>query len=328
MRRARLLAAICASALVPATAPASSPSFVPNPRQAFQGYVAINAPRPDVPVGALWIDGFGPTGSAAPLDNLETVRSLNGVTIDKGLQLALTAGLFSMFGIEPRLRDRYTARFTDLTIVRVKEVSQLAGPKGEPRIIEALKAASITISRDGEIGLSARTTGWQQRDIEGVSSNGRSRNYAIEGRNLFIAMRIATPRLVTGKESALDITSAGPANARARIDDYLITMEESSCAAGSRMHCPPASYGVVKLNSYPVSKPQKQVESKLEAETKLTLPVPVADGDGGLFDSLIVRWVAPCGVRRAEHCRKEPRLLVRYVGTALEDFTSPDAKGW
>lgn len=322
------MAAVCATMMIPAGAPASSPSFIPSPRQAFEGYVAINAPRPDVPVGALWIDGYGPTGNAASADNLETVRSLNGVTIDKGLQLALTAGLFSMFGIEPRLRDSYTARFTDLTIVRIKDVSRLAGPKGEPRIIEALKAASITISTDGEIGLSARTTGWQQRDIEGVSSNGRSRNYAIEGRNLFIAMRIATPKLVTGKERTLNITSTGTAEAAARIDDYLISMAPSSCAAASQMHCAPASYGVTKLNSYPASGSREQVKSSREAETRLALPVPVADGNAGLFDSLIVRWVPPCGVRRAEHCRKEPRLLVRYVGTSLEDFPSPDAKGW
>lgn len=328
MRRRRFLAALCACSTLLAAPAAAAPTFVPSPRQAFEGFVAIDAPRPEVPVGALWIDGFGPTGEAASAHNLETVRSLNGVTIDKGFQLALTLGLFNLLGIEPRLRDRYTARFTDLTIVRVKDVSRLAGPKGEPRIIEALKAASVIVSSDGEMGLNGSTIAWQQREIEGTTANGRTRNYAIEGSDLFVAIRVATPKLVTGKQRELDIVRTGGNDPVARIDDYLIVMSGSSCVLPDELQCSPASFGVSKLNSYPVAAPAEQVTASIEGETRIPLPVPVADSEGGLFDAVMVRWIAPCGVRKVEFCKKQPRLLARFTGTRLEDFRSPNAKNW
>jgi hypothetical protein len=324
-----LLVALCAcSTLGSSPLGAAAPAFVPSPRQAFEGFVAINAPRPEVPVGALWIDGFGPTGPAASADNLETVRSLNGVTMDKGLQLQLTAGLFSLLGVEPRLRDRYTARFTDLTIVRVKDISRLEGPKGEPRITEAVKAASIIVSTDGEIGLNGHTIGFQQREIEVSTSNGRTRNYAIEGRDLFIAMKVATPTLVTGTEQPLEVERRAPDEASARIGDYWITIKTALCPPPAQSAICPATYGITKLNSFPFSTPPEQINASLEAETRLPLPVPVADERGGLFDALMVRWIAPCTVRKADHCRKDPRLVARFVGLRLEDLKSPQAKGW
>lgn len=204
MSHGRILTALFASTLLMAGPADGALPFVPSSRQTLEGFVAINAPRPNVPVGALWIDGYGPTGEGASPDNVETVRNLGGVTIDKGLQLSLTVDLFNLLGIEPRLRDRYTAQFTDLTIVRVKDVLRLAWPKGEPRIVDALKAGTVIVSTDGEIGLNGRTLGWQQREIEATTANGRTRNFAIEGRDLFVAFRVATPKLVLDKARELD----------------------------------------------------------------------------------------------------------------------------
>src|SRR4051812_48418383 len=135
-----LLAVAGAAALSACVSASAASDFAPNPRQAFDGFVGINPPRADVPVGALWINGFGPTGEGTAADNLETVKSLNVLSIDKNLQLELTFGLLNLLGIDPKARDHYTARFTDLSVVRVKDLTRLAGVKGEPRIVEALKA--------------------------------------------------------------------------------------------------------------------------------------------------------------------------------------------
>ncbi len=326
VRRRPGLSLLLTSALLAAPAEAA-PSFVPSPRQAFEGFVAINAPRPDVPVGALWIDGYGPTGEAATPDNLETVRSLTGVTIDRGLQLSLTIGLFNMLGIEPRLRDHYTARFTDLTIVRVKDIARLTGPKGEPRIFEALKAGSVIVSTDGEMGLNGRTLGWQLRNFEATTANGRTRNYAIEGRDMFVAVRVVTPKLVAGKERELDIAQAAN-KASARIGDYLVVMDGGNCSPAADRQCIPASAGVIKLNSYAISAPAEQMALDSNATARIGLPVPVADEMGGLFDALIVRWIAPCAIRNKPQCGKRPRLFAHFEGTRLEDLRSPHGKGW
>lgn len=171
-----LLAMIAAVALLLPTDIWASPNFAPNPRRAFDGFVAINPPRADVPVGALWINGYGPTGDGAAKENLETVRSISSLSIDKNLQLSLNLGILDLLGIDPEARDHYVARFSDISILRVKDLSKLTGVKGEPRIIEALKAGTVTVSSDTDVGLSGQTLGQQWR-VTGSSQNDRSRTY-------------------------------------------------------------------------------------------------------------------------------------------------------
>lgn len=317
----RLLFALLAA--VPAGAN-TAPDIVPKASQAFEGFVAINAPRPEVPVGALWIDGFGPTGEAASPDNLETVRSINGMTIDSNLQLSLTAGLFNLIGIDPRFRDRFSARFSDLTIVRVREISKLSGPRGEPRIVEAIKAASVTVSTDGEIGLNARAIGWQLRNVSAETTNGRTRGSTMEGRDLFIAMRVATLRLVLSKERRLELTRND--NERfARLDDFRIAVRAGQCGNTSTCAEPPSA-GVIKMSSHPQDKPASTMPFNVKGEVELTLPVPIADGQGGLFERMLIERPRGCGQSADERCDRY--ITVRYAGQRLADFKSPSAKGW
>jgi hypothetical protein len=239
----RLLPLICASILLTPQSSAAAPDFAPNPRQAFEGFVAINPPRADVPVGALWIDEYGPSGEGADKDNLVTVRSLNGLTIDKNLQLSLNLGLLQLFGIDPKARDHYTARFTDLSLVQVKDVSKLAGIKGEPRIIEALKAGSVTISSDSEIGLNGQNMPWQRSAAQASGIADRTHTYAIEAHDMFIAIQVTTPELTRSKEQQLRIIDDGRS---ARLDDFLIVINRDQCPAAGL--CRPR-FGIMKINT-------------------------------------------------------------------------------
>src|SRR5690348_12347357 len=121
-----LLALTSAVALFTETCAVAAPSFAPSPRQAFEGFAGINPPRADVPLGALWIDAYGPTGEPAATENIEPVRSLNGLTIDKNLQLSLSFALFDLLGSGPKARGHYSARFTDLWIIRVRNLTKLS----------------------------------------------------------------------------------------------------------------------------------------------------------------------------------------------------------
>lgn len=298
----------------------AAPDFAPNPRQAFDGFVAINPPRVDVPVGALWIDGFGPTGSGAAQENLETIRSLNGLTIDKNLQLSLSLGLFNLLGIDPKSRDHYTARFTDLSIVRVKDVSQLPGIKGEPRIVEALKAGSMTISSDSEIGVNGQSIAWQQSNVQGSGASDRGRTYSIEARDVFIAIHVATPELTQSKERLLDLREDGRS---ARIDDFLIVLGRDVCAAEP---CSP-KLGIAKINTQ-LAPSVDTVAMQQSGETRLSLPIPISDGQGGLYSTLAVKWIAPCAVMRGDNCGRAGRLAVHYEGVRLQDSKKLDAKSW
>lgn len=319
--KAWLLFALLAA--VPAGSGAA-PDFVPKPSQAFEGFVAINAPRPEVPVGALWIDGYGPTGEAASADNLETVRSLNGMTIDRNLQLSLTAGLLDLIGIDPRIRNRFSARFSDLTNVRVKDVSKLSGARGEPRIVEAIKAASVTVSSDGEIGLNARTMGWQLREVRAETVNGRTRSSMIEGRDLFIAMRVATLTLVRSKERKLNLTYSGDDRV-ARLDDFRIVLRPGQCENAATCAEPPSA-SVIKISSHPQDKTALAIPFDGDGEVELVLPVPIADGRGGLFERMLIERPPGCGRSADDRCDRF--ITVRYAGERLADLKSPSAKGW
>jgi hypothetical protein len=317
----RLLAIAIAASLALAASTTLAQDFAPNPRQAFQGFAGINPPRAEVPVGALWVNEYGPIGEGASIDNLETVRSLSSVSIDKNLQLALTVGLLNLLGIDPSARSHYTAHFSDLAIIRVKDPDKLPGVKGEPRILEALKAGSVSVSSDSDLGLNGQKAGWQS-SITGTMTGERSRSFSIEAHDMFIAIHVATPERTTSAEKELRISDDGKS---ARLDGFLLVISRDHCSS-SRSLCLP-QIGIAKLNSETVSAVEP-VQLPSDGRAELKLPVPVSDGEGGLYDKLELRWVFPCADRKADGCGKQPRLTARYEGTRLVDFASPRAKNW
>ena len=317
-----VLALLCLAPIGCGSSLQAAPDFAPSPRQAFDGFVAINPPRPDVPVGALWIQGFGPTGSGADKDNLETIRSVNSLTIDKTLQLSLSLGLFDLIGIDPKLRDHYVARFSDLSIVRVKDLSKLEGMKGEPRLVEALKAGSITISSDNGFGLTARTIGFEQNDAVGSTSNDKARAYSIEARDMIIAIRVATSELIWSKEQELRLSDD---LRTAQIDDFLLLVSQDKCTT-MPPPCRPA-VGIAKRNTYGTVQAATS-DLGMDFTARLPLPIPIADQQGGLFDSLYLRWVSPCSDEKTGGCRSRPRLFARYEGSRLTDLKMTKVRGW
>ena len=317
-----LLAIAAATALCLAAVAPAAPEFAPNPRQAYEGFHGINPPRADVPVGALWINGYGPSGAGAGSDNLETVKSLSILSIDKNLQLELSLGLLNFLGIDPKARDHYTAHFSDLTIVRVKDISRLPGTKGEPRIVEALKAGTVAISSDSEIGLNGQLSTWQTSNVSGSTTNERAKTYSIEAHDMFIAIHVATPELTQSKEQELRL---GRDLKSARIDDFMVVISPGRCAGGPQA-CSPC-FGVAKINTQTAA-PAETIAEDSNGEARLHLPVPTSDGQNGLFDTLALRWLSPCGQHQTDGCRREPRLFAHYEGTRLQDLTGVRARNW
>jgi hypothetical protein len=233
--------------------------------------------------------------------------------------------LFDLFGIEPRLRHHYSARFTDLSIIRVKDISRLAGPHGEPRIIEAMKAASIQISSDGEVGLNGRT-GWLLQDYEGTTNNASGKRYNIEGRDLFIAIRIATQELVASDPQQLRLEQDGD-DRTGRIDDFEIRVRQEGCP-GSADCSAPVSVAVTKLSTHPSEPATEFVSVDPAGGAKLQLPVPIADHEGGLYTHLTVHWLPSCRVRKERGCGSTPKLFAGYEGERVKDLSRPDMARW
>lgn len=340
-----------ASILAASAAHAAVPDFVPTSGKIFEEYHAMDQPRTDVPVGALWIQNYGPTGEGAAADNLETIKSLTGVAINNDLQLSLTAGLFTLFGLDPSYKNRVTAKFTDIAIVRVKDMAKLTGPSEEPRIYEALKAGTITITTDNSIGLDldagARARGLP---VLGRLDTGRNKSLTIDGRDMFIAYRVATLKAVHGKADEVRMRLAN-VGGEATISEYRIVLDTAelekcmaeaagaeqvkACEAGKDV-----GLVVLKAGSQAANPPGAPAVtynlSRDAGQSKmLPLPVPVADGRGGLFTSMLVRLdLDNAGAKGSDLTKArvglggKSRLTVSLRGTRLETLTDPQARGW
>src|SRR4051812_23780755 len=233
MRRRSLRRRVLACALPLATlACASAPAFVPRPGEVYHGFSAMAEPKPELPVGALWVQGYGPYGEGAAADNLVTMRGLSGFTATGDLQLSLTLGLGSLLHIDPQYRTKISARFSDLSVVRVKDVSKLSGPAGQPRIYEALKAGTITVTADKSLGLDFDAQMRTARfPVLGRGDTGRTQSVTIDGKDMFLAYRVVTPLAVRARAESARIRPTEEGGGEVLVHGYRIRV---SALGGSR----------------------------------------------------------------------------------------------
>lgn len=289
----------------------AAPDFVPSPKLAFEGFTAINPPRPEVPVGALWVDGYGATGPKAPDDNVETVRSLTGVNMEKELQLNLSAAILQLVGIDPRYRDRYTARFTDLSIVRVKDPEKLDGPAGELRILEALKAGSVIVSTDGDLGLNAQTLLWGPANSDGNLTSGRRKANSIEGRDMVVAIKVGRLEQSQGRERKVRGVKEGEI-IQLELDGARLSLRRSECRLDPG-GCLAVSAFVGRNADASDTAQWKRLPDE-GSPLRLPLAVPVSDGKGGLYEAIELRR-GPCA---ASDCLQPATISTRLIGSRLK----------
>lgn len=317
--------------------------FVPQPATAFEDFTALREPRAELPLGAVWVQGHGPYGSGAAADNLETVRSLNGFTVNRNLQLSLTLGLFNLLGLDPSLRNQVSARFSDLSIVRVKDLARLEGATGAPRIYEALKAGTITLSTERNMGLNI-----SGNQIPGLGSLlgrgpvGNARTYALEGQDLFIAYRVVTPTRARRhvQELQLERNAVGesrPAGHRVRVDAtaFKICLGRSRDAAAARA-CNEASPLVITYSLRGMSgqeTPEATIRWKPgDPAIRVPLPMPAVIG-GRLVEDLVIdlrieieerRTSAGAGYGLAD----SSEAVIALEGNRLGTLQNPESRDW
>lgn len=337
---ASLLAVAASSAPLPATA---TPSYVPTGTDIFEDYTALSEPRADVPVGALWVQNFGPFGEGAAADNLVTVRSVSGLSLNREQNFRLTLGLLSFLNIDPALRSQVSARFTDLTIVRVKEVAKLPGPSGEPRIYEAIKAGAVTVTLNNDVGTDLGTGfGAGSLPAVGRGQAGRKRSFTIEGRDLFIAYRVVTPKLVKQEPREVELRDDGVSlgSGEYRLAASLGELEKCLCTARSTAETArciaEAEIPVVLSRPNGSASGESVVRSKLRngVATNIKLPMPISDGAGGVLTSLSAALSLRSSKRDGgqEGCFAtvggKSKIVVTFEGERLESSKSPHARGW
>lgn len=353
MRRLVSAAAFLCLGLNIALAPvgAAVPDFVPQPSDIYERFSAFEEPRSDVPVGALWIQGYGAFGDGAAPDNLATIKSLSGVVMTRELQLGLAAGILNLFGIDPGYKKNISARFSDLTIVKVKDVAKLSGPAGEPRIVEALRAGSITISTDSDISLDLQKRGLPGSfPVTGRTDAGRRKTWTIDGKDMFIAFRVGTLSEVRGEERDFPLRRVG-GQLEAKIDEYRVLLDlpqADRCACPSSPQaagpaCPDENKVWIHIGKDELPTPASPGSTAITvsgeesaAPISLALTVPKADGKGGLFTSLSVRIKSASKrsspeikVPQCDRTAHRPtQLSAAYEGHRVQILSEPKAPGW
>jgi hypothetical protein len=293
----KLTSAIIATATLAGCA--VRPAFVASPTRLYQGYHAMSEPRVDVPVGALWVQGHGPYGPGASPDNLETSRSVSALALTGELQLSLTLGIAAFLHVDPAYRDRITARFSDVSIVRVKDVGKLPGPAGQPRIYEALRAGSVTITADKSLGMNLDASASAQNlGIVSRGQTGRTQSVTIDAKDLYVAFRVTTVTQLQSKPAtariAADTAEVNLHGLRVRFDVARLAHCLSSAATSAKqLACRRDTPIGLQLKSLaPVSVASEMPASVLAgdglAPSFVPLPLPISDGHGGLFTSISV----------------------------------------
>ena len=275
---------------------------------------------------------------------------MTGVALSRELQVSLTAGVLNLLDIDPGFKSNFTARFSNLTIVQVKDPDKLAGPAGEPRIVEALRAGTITITTDKDMGLDIRTgPAAQNLPVIGRGNTGVGKTWTIDGSDMFIAFRVAKVRATRSPERMASLHLVN-GHAEAVLDDFRIvinTGELRACACDARSDeqkaacaAKPVKAQLIKAGSDQSASAEQGglVVSVNESSpaTEFTLPVPRADNQGGLYTKLAVRadltfipvTRRPAPAQCVTKLSSKSRVVGQYAGSRSDTLDNPSAPNW
>jgi hypothetical protein len=300
------------------------PGFIPTTRHLYDRFTPLAEPRPEVPVGALWIEGYGATGEGAVADNIVTTRSLSGFTFDADFQASLTLGLLKFLDLDPSYRKKVLARFADLSIIQVKDWSKLSGPVGEPRIYEALKAGTISITATGTAGLDIESRALSQdTPVIGRGTTGLARTFVIDGKDLVFAIHVASYRPVRTEPVRVTVSRKRPqaaslsrytlllsAAADAHALDPGLCLQRLDYRLQSRGRIDPSPAGMIELDAK-------------GGEKLISMPVPEEGLGGALLTDVRVSWKPEdkqrCSVRTID---------VQRTGFGVVTQQGSHAPGW
>ena len=174
---------------------ASCAASLADPREMplFGGYTVLEIPTNEVPLGATWLQGYGPTGEGTGPDNIATESGLTAVTSSREQQRNVGLRAAPFVTINPSSRTRAAVNFSDVTIHRVKDLAALGFKPGESRIYEALRAGRLNVQV--EQGSRSEVSGGARQfpvDLSGELSTQKQSNVGVEGNNLFVAYKVIT----------------------------------------------------------------------------------------------------------------------------------------
>lgn len=164
----------------------------PNQYNIFTTFTAMKNPQSDVPIGAKWVNDIGPVSDAEPESNTITTYGVSKGVITSKLQNQLTLSLLYYFGLTGTQKKSFQASFSDLTFIKVRDITKLSHVKaGDQFIFQAVKAKNITIKADNNLAAGIKAVA-EAKNL-GISLGTSGADYTelyLDGSNLFIAYQV------------------------------------------------------------------------------------------------------------------------------------------
>jgi hypothetical protein len=139
--------------LVALTALAGCMSLAPrlSSRSIVGGYKLMDAPTSDLPIGAEWRQGIGPSGSSTGPDNIVVRRSFSTLSLSRSARRGLEIKLAEYIGLEPNTEAKLSATISEVTIASVRDGTLLPLAVGDMYLADAMKASRITIETGSQV---------------------------------------------------------------------------------------------------------------------------------------------------------------------------------
>jgi hypothetical protein len=160
----------------------------PNP---LVGYKVMDNPRSFVPVGAIWINNYGPNGIGVADENIEIVEGVDRYSFNSSTNAEATLSVARMVGLSSRNAKNIDVIIEGLQMYRVRDIFSLGVTSGQNVLYEAVKAKSIKIDLSGQLGADVRALLQAKGIPYNVFVRGNNKeSITIDSSNLFFAYRV------------------------------------------------------------------------------------------------------------------------------------------
>jgi hypothetical protein len=194
----------------------------------IDGFKVMNLPRQDINLGAEWINGIGPNGNGATLDNITANKSISDYELDKDFKNRLNLALFNFLNLDAGFAQSTTINFKNLNIYTIKDFSKLSIRSNQSLLYEGIKADSIYIKIDKNLDASLGVKlNEKLKEVDANLNGNIQKGITIAGDKLFLAYRVFTLGRTNNKKYVKKIGTPNGGFNEIEIKDYSIAINNS-----------------------------------------------------------------------------------------------------
>ncbi|WP_299528972.1 hypothetical protein [Ulvibacterium sp.] len=157
----------------------------------FKDYTVLSIPRENLPLGANWIQGIGPSESGKGNIDLTNKKSLSTFNLSQEFKNKLGLALFSFIGIDEQYQRKVNLEIQKMSIVRPSSITDLGLIPGKSFLFEGIIIEDFSMKYDKGLGIDLEAkieTKLDNIDVEG--NFGNTKNISVKGENVFLAYRV------------------------------------------------------------------------------------------------------------------------------------------